>query len=84
MPPGTVEHLEVEYMRHGTQTLIANFEVTTGHVMGPSMGATRTDEDVVGQIACTIACDPAAAWVLIVDRLQTHQSESLVRFVAKQ
>jgi transposase len=29
-----------------------------------------------------MGCDPAAAWIVVVDRLHTHQSESLVRFVA--
>jgi transposase len=84
MQPGLVERVEFEYIRHGTQTLIANFEVATGQVMAPSVGATRTEEAFVGHIERTIARDPAAAWVFIVDRLNTHQSESLVRLVAKQ
>jgi len=84
MQPGLVERVEFEYIRHGTQTLIANFEVATGQVMAPSVGATRTEEDFVGHIERTIARDPAAAWVFIVDRLNTHQSESLVRLVATQ
>jgi hypothetical protein len=79
-----VERVECEYIRHGTQTLIANFEVATGQVMAPSGGPTRTEEDFVGHMARTISRDPAAAWMLIVDRLTTHQSESLVRWVAKQ
>jgi transposase len=84
MQPGLVERVEFEYIRHGTQTLIANFEVATGQVMAPSVGATRTEEDFAGHIERTIARDPAAAWVFIVDRLNTHQSESLVRLVATQ
>jgi transposase len=84
MQPGLVERVEFEYIRHGTQTLIANFEVATGQVMAPSVGPTRTEEDFVGHIERTISLDPAAAWVFIVDRLNTHQSESLVRLVAKQ
>jgi hypothetical protein len=84
MPPGLVERAECDYIRHGTQTLIANFEVATGQVMAPSVGPSRTEEDFVGHIERTISLDPAAAWVFIVDRLNTHQSESLVRLVAKQ
>lgn len=84
MQPGLVERVEFEYIRHGTQTLMANFEVATGQVIAPSVGPTRTEEDFVGHIERTIACDPAAAWIFIVDRLNTHQSESLVRLVAKQ
>lgn len=63
---------------------MANFEVATGQVMAPSVGPTRTEEDFVGHMARTIAHDPAATWIFIVDRLNTHQSESLVRLVAKQ
>lgn len=84
MKPGLVERVEFEYIRHGTQTLIANFEVATGQIVAPSVGPTRTEEDFVGHIERTIARDPAAAWIFIVDRLNTHQSESLVRLVAKQ
>jgi transposase len=84
LQPGLVERVEFEYIRHGTQTLIANFEVATGQVIAPSVGPTRTEEDFVGHIERTIALDPAAAWIFILDRLNTHQSESLVRLVAKQ
>ena len=84
MKPGLVERVEFEYIRHGTQALIANFEIATGQVMMPSVGPTRTEEDFVSHVERTIACDPAAAWIFIVDRLNTHQSESLVRFVANQ
>ena len=84
MKPGMVERVEFEYIRHGTQTLIANFEVATGQVMAPSVAPTRTEEDFVSHVERTIACDPAAEWIFIVDRLNTHQSESLVRLVANQ
>jgi DDE superfamily endonuclease len=84
MKPGMVERVEFEYIRHGTQTLIANFEVATGQVLAPSVAPTRTEEDFVSHVERTIACDPAAEWIFIVDRLNTHQSESLVRFVANQ
>jgi transposase len=81
--PGLVERVEFEYIRHGTQTLIANFEVATGHVIAPSVGPTRTEEDFVRHIERTIARDPAARWIFSVDRLNTHQSASLVCLVAQ-
>jgi transposase len=84
MQPGLVERVECESIRHGTQTLSANFEVAPGQVMTPAVGPTRTEEDFVGHIERTISLDPAAAWVLIVDRLNTHQPEFLVRLVAQQ
>src|SRR5262249_4424675 len=36
MKPGKVERCEFEYRRHGTQTLIAGFDVTIGKVAGVS------------------------------------------------
>ena len=82
MRPGKIERQEFEYARHGTQCLIANFEVATGQVLAPSVGPTRTEEDFAAHIAQTIATDAEAAWIFVVDQLNTHQSEALVRLVA--
>jgi hypothetical protein len=81
--PGKVERREFEYVRHGTQSLIANLAVATGQVGSPSLGPTRTEADFAAHIARTVAADPAAGYVFLVDQLNTHQSESLVRFVAQ-
>jgi transposase len=83
MKPGLVERPEYEYIRHGTQCLIANFNVATGEIIAPSIGATRTEEDFAAHIAQTIATDPEAPWIFIVDQLNIHQSETLVRLVAR-
>ena len=83
--PGLVERQEHEYKRHGTRCLIANFEVATGKVIAPSIARTRTNEDFASHIARTIATDPdAAGWIFVVDRLNIHQSEDLVKLVAKE
>ena len=82
MQPGQVERREFEYIRHGTQSLLANFQVATGQVVTPSLGPTRTEADFAAHIARTVATDPAAGYVFVVDNLNTHQSESLVRLVA--
>lgn len=82
MQPGQPERAEFEYVRHGTLSLIANFEVATGQVVVPSLGPTRTEADFAAHIAQTIDTDPEAAWVFITDQLNTHQSETLVRLVA--
>lgn len=84
MRPGMVEKREFEYIRHGTQSLIANFDVATGQVPVPSIGATRTEADFAAHIARTIATDPDAKWTFVLDQLNTHQSESLVKLVAEQ
>jgi hypothetical protein len=82
--PGTEERREFEYVRHGTQTLIANFEVPTGKVVSPSIGDTRTEADFAEHIERTINADPQGSWVFICDQLNTHKSETLVRLVAEQ
>jgi DDE superfamily endonuclease len=82
-PPGGVERVEVAYIRHGTQAVIAHVEVATGHVLAPSVGPTRTAEDCVAHMERTIALAPEAAGVLVVDRLTTPQSASVVRLVAQ-
>ena len=83
MRPGLVERSEFEYERHGTLTLIANFNVATGQVPAPSLGPTRTEIDFAAHIAQTIALDPKAHWTFVVDQLNTHQSETLVKLVAE-
>lgn len=81
--PGLVELREFEYKRHGTLTLIANFNVATGEVPAPSLGSTRTEADFAEHIAQTMALDPNANWTFVVDQLNTHQSETLVMLVAE-
>ena len=82
MQPGRVTLREHEYIRHGTQALIANLEVATGQCVAPSLGDTRKEKDFVAHIEQTVAQDPQGIWIFIVDQLNTHKSESLVRFVA--
>jgi len=82
--PGLTERVEFEYKRHGTLCLIANFDVVTGKAIAPTIGPTRTEADFVAHIAGTVALDPGATWIFVVDQLNTHKSEGLVRFVADQ
>ena len=83
MEPGKPEAQEFEYVRHGTQALIANFEVATGEVISPSVGDTRTEKDFAGHIRATVEADPEGEWMFVVDQLNTHKSASLVRLVAE-
>lgn len=82
--PGMTERIEFEYKRHGTLCLIANFDVATGEAIVPSIGPTRNEEDFAAHIATTIDTDPDATWVFVLDQLNTHKSESLVRLVAQR
>jgi hypothetical protein len=81
MVPGKIERREFEYRRHGTQTLIAAFDVATGKVEG-IVGDTRTEEDFarfLDNLLSSAAC--SAKWDLICDNLDIHRSESVVRLV---
>jgi transposase len=83
--PGKVERREFEYIRHGTLTFIINFDVATGQVVTPSSGLTRTEADFADHIRRTVEADPAAQrWHFVVDNLNIHQSELLVRYVAQE
>ncbi len=82
--PGLTERIEFEYKRHGTLCLIANFDVVTGTAILPSIGPTRTEDDFATHIARTIDTDPDGTWVFVLDQLNTHKSESLVRLVAER
>src|SRR3712207_2017460 len=84
MQPGQVERREFEYIRHGTLSLIANFDVVTGQVIAPSLGPRRTEADFAAHIARTIDTDPEGVWLFVVDQLNTHQSASLVALVAQR
>ncbi len=82
MKPGRVEYQEFEYKRHGTCCLIGNFEVATGKLIAPTLSGTRTETDFKMHIQQTFARDPKGEWVFVVDQLNTHKSEALVRWVA--
>jgi DDE superfamily endonuclease len=81
--PGLIERWEFEYVRHGTLALIANFEVATGKVIAPSLGPTRTEDDFASHLRCTLETDPEASWIFVVDQLNIHKSESVVRLIAE-
>jgi hypothetical protein len=83
MEPGKPAAREFEYLRHGTQALIANFEVATGQILCPTVGDTRTEQDFVAHLRATVATDPEGQWVFILDQLNTHKSAGLVELVAE-
>ncbi len=85
MQPGHVLRREFEYTRHGTLSFIVNFEVTAGRVGQVSAGPTRNEADFLAHIQPTVEAVPhIAQWHFIVDHLNTHQSASLVRYLAAE
>jgi hypothetical protein len=82
LPDAVAKH-EFEYTRHGTTTLIGNFDVVSGQMFAATIGATRTEEDFVGHIQQAVATDPDVPWVFVLDNLNIHMSASLVEWVAE-
>ena len=83
MGPGRVQSREHEYIRHGTLCLTANLEIWCGWIIAPTLGPTRNEQDFAAHVEQTVATDPLAGWVFLVDNLNTHQSEGLVLYVAE-
>jgi transposase len=83
MKPGRCARVEFEYERHGTQTLIASFNVATGRIDQATVGDTRTEQDLEQHLQTLLSQAAAAPKMhLVMDCLNTHCSEALVRLVA--
>jgi len=70
------------YVRHGTQCLIANLDIATGKIVSATLGDTRTEADLLEHIKRTVLLHPDARCIFIMDQLNTHKSESLVKYIA--
>lgn len=84
MKSGSPEKIEHEYIRHGTLCLIGNLNIATGQMIEPMISPTRKEKDFLKNIKNVIATDPQAQWIFILDQLNTHKSESLVKWIAGQ
>lgn len=85
MQPGRVLRREFEYKRHGTLSFIIDFDVASGQVGQVSAGPTRNEQDFAAHIQRTVDSRPdIRQWHFVVDNLNTHQSETLVRYVAEE
>jgi DDE superfamily endonuclease len=85
LAPGKVERREFEYIRHGTCTCILTRDVVSGQVIAPTLGPTRREGDFLAHAQGVVATDQQAGqWHFVVDNLNTHMSESLVRWVAAE
>jgi hypothetical protein len=81
--PGKVERREFESIRHGTCSFIVSRDVAIGQVAAPTCGPTRTEADFLAHHQGVVTTDPTAIrWHFVVDTLNIHCSESLVRYVA--
>ena len=81
MIPGEVAQREFEYVRHGTTTLIGNWDVVQGAMFSETIGPTRTEADFVAHVQQTVASNPDVNWILVLDNLNVHWSASLVEWI---
>ena len=83
--PGSVERIEFEYIRHGTCSLIVSRDVVSGKIVAPYAAARRTEADFLAHVQAVVASDPTVRrWHFVVDNLNIHRSEALVRCVASE
>src|SRR5439155_1300905 len=81
--PGCPERREHEYLRHGTLSLIATFNVATGQVLAPALGPTRTEAAFAAHIAQVLDTDPDAPRLFLADNLNTHQTAAPFKWTCK-
>jgi len=75
---------EYEYIRHGITTLIAATNVENGQLINAHLGQTRNEEDYSDFVKQTVFSLPEMDRIIILsDQLNTHVSESLVRWIAQ-
>jgi transposase len=81
---GYKKRKEYEYIRHGTSTLMATVNVENGKVFSYHQGQTRDENDYSEFIKKTVNKLPELDRVIILaDQLNTHVSESLVKWIAQ-
>lgn len=80
--PGEVAKEETQYTRHGSLCLLAAWHVVIGQVIHYATQKTRTNEDFCEFIKQMLTFDLKGKWVIVVDNLNIHSSEVLVRFIA--
>jgi transposase len=83
MGPGQPVRREFEYERHGTLCLLAGLAVANGKIQAHCR-PTRNEADFLEFIDGVVQAHPqAVAFTFVADNLNTHKSESLVRYVAR-
>jgi hypothetical protein len=81
--PGHCGKEECQYTRHGTVCLTGNWDVVAGQFVYPTIEETRNNEDFAKHIDRLIKTNLDHGWIFVVDNLNTHCGEPLVRRVAR-
>ena len=81
--PGQAGRRECQYTRHGTLSLMGSWHVVLGQMIHTTIDVTRNGEDFADHIEHTIQADPDANWVFVMDNLNIHCGEEVVRRIAR-
>ncbi len=81
--PGQIAKVECQYIRHGTQSLTGSWDVVQGQMIQTTIDETRNAEDFAIHVKRTVATAPSANWIIVVDNLNTHYGEPIVRAIAE-
>lgn len=85
-PPskGGHQRKEFEYKRNGTTCLMAALDVAKGKIVNQRIHPTRKEEDFLQFVKKTVDRYPSTdEAIFLCDQLNTHMSESLVRYIAE-
>lgn len=81
---GRCRRIDSEYERNGTTCLMAGLDVKTGKIAHYNQGQTRNEADFLKHAQGIVATTPNSEHIIVCDQLNTHKSESLVIWIAKQ
>ncbi len=83
--PGKLRKIEYEYIRHGTTCLIGAVDISKGEMSSYRIHPTRTEQDFVVFIEQLCIQVPTEDKItILLDQLNIHKSEGLVRYVAEK
>lgn len=81
--PDQIGKIECQYTRHGTLSLTGSWDVVAGQMINTTVDETRNAEDFALHIRETVAKAPDNEWIFVMDNLNTHYGEPIVRVVAE-
>lgn len=81
--PGQIGKTECQYTRHGTLSLTGSWDAVQGQMIHTTIDETRDSDDFAKHIDQTIQTSPDANWVVVLDNLNTHSGEPIVRLIAR-
>lgn len=82
--PGQQGKEETQYKRHGALCLMAAWDVVLGQLIYHRTQKTRNNRDFANFIEEMISRDPDGKWIIVLDNLNIHTSEALVRVIARR